>query len=211
MVNNFAADLRYFRREPEAHRPLAERTVALSIEHSFPLWLAGAKSSLGWSLIERGEQTVGLSEIHQSLTLTRATGSLLNRPFILAELAAAHLRGGTIAAGLDAVAEALALTATNLDRYWEPELHRLQGELLLALREPRVEAATACFGRALELARAQDALALELRAALSQARLWHAQQRTSAARELLGGVYGRFREGFTSPDLVDAKRELDAW
>ncbi|MGH7790171.1 MAG: AAA family ATPase, partial [Candidatus Binatia bacterium] len=145
MVTNFASDLRYFRREPEPQRALAERTVALSVEHSFPLWLGGAKSSTGWALVERGEIAEGVGEINRSLALTRATGSLLNRPFILAKLATAHLRTGSLTLGLEAADAGLALTATNLDRYWEPELRRIKGELLLAGGESHAAQAEAAF------------------------------------------------------------------
>ena len=89
------------------------------------------------------------------------------------------------------------------------ELFRTKGELLLLERVPSaVATAEACFQQALDVARRQDALSWELRAATSLARLWHGQRRVSQARKLLGPVYRRFTEGFGTADLVAAKALL---
>ena len=82
--------------------------------------------------------------------------------------------------------------------------------MLLAVAVPREQDAEASFGEALALARNQSSQSLELRAARSLARLWRRHGRLSAARELLLNVYGRFREGFDTADLRNARRELDA-
>jgi predicted ATPase len=95
------------------------------------------------------------------------------------------------------------------DAHWEPEIHRLMGDLLLR-RNPGVpDRAEACYRRALERARSQQAKSWELRAATSLARLWRDQGRPAAARELLAPVYGWFTEGFGTADLKDAKALLD--
>ena len=89
------------------------------------------------------------------------------------------------------------------------ELLRTKGELLLLGRVPTaVETAEQCFQQALDVARRQDALAWELRAAMSLARLWRGQQRAGQARKLLSPVYHRFTEGFETADLVAAKALL---
>ncbi len=94
-------------------------------------------------------------------------------------------------------------------RWFEAELHRLKGELLLALPEPNPAEAETCFRRAVEVAREQNAKAWELRAATGLARLWHDQGKPVEARDLLAAVYGGFTEGFDTPDLKDAKALLD--
>jgi predicted ATPase len=94
-------------------------------------------------------------------------------------------------------------------RWYLAELLRRKGELLLLGPGPTaVAAAETCFHQALDVARHQGALALELRAAMSLARLWRGQQRASEARKLLAAVYRRFREGFGTADLVEAKALL---
>ena len=94
-------------------------------------------------------------------------------------------------------------------RWIEAELHRLRGELQLALPKPDQSDAEACFGRALAVAREQQAKFWELRAATSLARLWRDQGKRAEARDLLAPVYGWFTEGFDTPDLKDAKALLD--
>ena len=79
------------------------------------------------------------------------------------------------------------------------------------LRQPGTSPAEAeaCFQQALDVARRQEAKALELRAATSLARLWQHQGKRAAARELLTPIYGWFTEGFDTADLQEAKALLD--
>jgi len=123
-------------------------------------------------------------------------------------LAEAYGQAGQPEVGLRVLAEALTLVATTEGQCWEAELHRLQGELLLHLPSPDVPQAEAAFLRALDVARRQQAKALELRAALSLARLWQAQGQRAAARQLLAEIYGWFTEGFDTPDVQEAKAVL---
>ena len=96
------------------------------------------------------------------------------------------------------------------ERGWGAELHRLQGELLLAQAGERqqVQEAEACFHQALDMARHQQAKSLELRAAMSLSRLWQQQGKRAEARELLAPIYGWFTEGFDTADLQEAKAVL---
>ena len=102
------------------------------------------------------------------------------------------------------------------ERYYEAELHRQRGELLLlraakshptqgSLEQAEAEA---CFQHALDVARQQQAKSLELRAAMSLARLWQRQGKQAEARELLAPIYGWFTEGFDTADLQEAKALL---
>jgi predicted ATPase len=111
--------------------------------------------------------------------------------------------------GLQALAEAHSLMEQREERYWEAEIHRLRGVLLLRQPEtPQVEA-EACLQQALTVARRQQAKSLELRAALSLARLWQQQGKRAAAYELLAPIYGWFTEGFDTADLQEAKTLLE--
>ena len=87
-------------------------------------------------------------------------------------------------------------------------MHRLLGELHLAECNDEA-AAEECFNTAIATAHRQQSRAWELRATTSLARLWQGQRRGDAARETLAGIYGTYTEGFTTPDLVDAKALLD--
>jgi predicted ATPase len=99
---------------------------------------------------------------------------------------------------------------TEEDRvaFYAPELHRLEGDLLLRRSEPDSHAAERCFRRAIELARARAEKSLELRAATSLARLLAARGRRGDARNILAPVYGWFTEGFDTADLRDANALL---
>ena len=87
-------------------------------------------------------------------------------------------------------------------------MHRLKGELLLQ-RTSLTEEVEACFQQALDIARRQQAKSLELRAAMSLARLWQRQGKRAAARELLAPIYGWFTEGFDTADLQEARALLE--
>ena len=87
------------------------------------------------------------------------------------------------------------------------ELNRQRGQLLQ--RQGHTEAAEELYGKALSIAREQDAKLWELRAAVSLARLRRAQGRCAEARDLLAPIYGWFTEGFGTPDLREAKALLD--
>jgi len=130
------------------------------------------------------------------------------RSYWLAALAEAYGQAGQPEAGLTVLTDAFTLVAATEVRWWEAEMYRLQGALLLQLPLPDVAQAQACFQQALEVARRQQAKALELRAALSLARLWQGQGKRAAACQLLAEIYGWFTEGFDTADLQEAKALL---
>ena len=108
------------------------------------------------------------------------------------------------------LAEALVHVEHTGERYYEAEIHRLKGELLLQQNSDNQAEAETCFHHALEIARNQQAKSFELRAATSLAHLWQEQGKRQEAHDLLAPVYGWFTEGFDTADLQDAKALLDA-
>jgi predicted ATPase len=119
----------------------------------------------------------------------------------------AHL--GHVEDGLQALAEAHTLVEQHEERYWEAEVHRLRGVLLLRQSGTPQAEAEAWLQQALDVARRQEAKSLELRAAMSLARLWQQQGKRAKARELLAPIYGWFTEGFDTADLQEAKALLE--
>jgi adenylate cyclase len=95
------------------------------------------------------------------------------------------------------------------ERFWEAELYRLQGELLLQQATGSGDETETCFRQALDVARHQQAKSLELRAAISLSRLWQRQGKRAEARQLLAEIYAWFTEGFDTADLQQAKRLLE--
>jgi predicted ATPase len=151
-----------------------------------------------------------MTQIRRGLAALRATGAALRLPYYLALLAEACGQTGQATEGLALLAEAVALVDTTGERWWEAELHRLRGELLLLLSVDNHAEAEECLHQALTVARRQQAKALELRAAMSLSRLWQQQGKRVEAQQLLAEIYGWFTEGFDTPDLQEAKLLLDA-
>ena len=139
-------------------------------------------------------------------------------PTYLGLLAEVYEKVDRVDEGLAVVAEALALAEETGAHYWDAELERLRGTLLLGRATARLGrkrgGSTAndpepCFQRAIEIARRQQAKSLELRAATSLARLWQGQGRTAEARSLLSEVYSWFSEGHETPDAREARSVLE--
>ena len=128
-------------------------------------------------------------------------------PYGLAFLAQGLVRHGDQAAALAALCEGLALADVTGEHFWDAELHRLTGIVLLAGN--KLDEGGASLQRAIHIAQAQQAKSLELRATTSLARLWRDQGMRDEARDLLAPVYGWFTEGFDTLDLKEAKALLD--
>jgi predicted ATPase len=188
---------------------MTEELVHLAREQDFPYWLAMATILRGWALFAAGEIERGIAEMAHGLTAFRATGAQLWMPYFLGLLADGHGKVGEQAEGLRVLSKALDRVGPTGERWFEAELHRRKGEVLLCLPEQDAEAVEACFRRAIAVAQEQQAKLWELRAATSLARLWRDQGRRAEAYELLAPVYGWFTEGFTTTDLKDAKTLLD--
>jgi predicted ATPase len=203
-----AALVSQFRRDVPAAYEHAEAAVALSTAQGFPYWAALGTIVRGWALAMQGQGEEGIAQVHQGIAAWRSTGAALFAPYYwtLRADVAAHL--GHTADGLQALAEAHTLVEQHEERYWEAEIHRLRGVLLLRQPEtPQAEAET-WLQRALNVARRQEAKSLELRAAMSLARLWQQQGKGDEAYELLAPIYGWFIEGFDTADLQEAKALL---
>jgi predicted ATPase len=111
-------------------------------------------------------------------------------------------------AGLEVLSDAFDVVEAREHRMWEAELHRIKGELLL-MQGVAASEVEACYDKALEVARRQEAKSFELRAAMSLSRLWQQQGKREQAHALLGEVYSWFTEGFDTRDLQEAKALLE--
>jgi class 3 adenylate cyclase/predicted ATPase/DNA-binding winged helix-turn-helix (wHTH) protein len=208
---DFATMLHQSRREPQATHERAEALLALATEQGFAQHVALATIMRGWALAAQGHGADGTAQMRQGLTAHQATGTEQRRPYYLALLAEAYGSIGQPAEGLSLLAEALATVDRTGERWWGAELHRLQGELLLAqagARHQRQEA-EACLHQALDVARRQQAKSWELRAAMSLGRLWRQQGKRTEAHQMLAEVYDWFTEGFDTADLQQARALLD--
>jgi predicted ATPase len=163
----------------------------------------------GWAIARSGDADEGLKTMRVGLDASAASGSTIMRPYLLGLLGDALASDGQVDEGLRAIDNAVALVETNDERYFEAELYRLRGDLLLRTAQPSPVAAEKAFRRALEVARSQDAKSLELRAAVSAARLLASQKRASEGCTLVSEVYASFTEGLDTRDLLEARRMIE--
>jgi len=205
-----AATVYQLRRDVPAAYEHAEAAVALATEQGFTQWVALGTILRGWALALQGQGQAGMAQVRQGIAAWLTTGAALLAPWFCTLLAEASDYLGHPEDGLQALTEAHTLVEQHEERFWEAEVCRLRGVLLLRQPgTPQAEAET-WLQRALDVARRQEAKSLELRAAMSLARLWHQQGRHTEARDLLEPIYGWFTEGFDTADLQEARALLEA-
>jgi predicted ATPase len=204
----FAAILHQFRRDRQTAQECADAAITLATDQGFPYFLAWGIILQGWALTEQG-QGEGIARIRQGLAVYQATGAQSFRPYHLALLAERFRAAEQTDEELVAVAEALTWVDKNNEYFYEAELYRLKGELLLKRDDSNIAEAQSCFDRAIEIARNQSAKTFQLRATMSLARLLAKQGQRVEARTMLADIYDWFTEGFDTADLKDAKALLD--
>ena len=206
-----AAKVHQLRREAEATAEYAQTLLSLAEEQAFPVWIAAGMVLAGWAETQRGQRDAGLARIRQGIAAFLANGAAMMHPHFLCLLAEALDAGAQVAEGLDVLARALSIVEETGERYYESELHRLRGELLLKQndRVDRTDEAQTCFQNAMTVARRQQARSLELRASVSAARLAQRQDqgihKLANARSILEPICGLFTEGFETADWRAAK------
>ena len=199
-----------FRREVQAAQERAEAAIALCRQSrgSRTSWPWGTILR-GWALAEQGQGEEGMAQIARAgrraghggeLGMVVFSGPAGRGVWKSGAGRRGAARRGRGAGGVDNTGE----------RFYEAELYRLKGELLLQQCRPaRAPQAEACFHQALAVARRQQAKSLELRAAMSLSRLWQQQGKRAEAHELLAAIYGWFTEGFDTADLQEARALLE--
>jgi predicted ATPase len=204
----FAAFVSQFRRDVPAVHAHAEATVALSTEQGFTQWAVQGTILRGWGLATQGQGEEEIAQVRQGIAAYRATGAAVFVPYFYTWLADVSAYLSHVEDGLQALAEAHTLVEQHEERWWEAEIARLRGVLLLRQPVPSPEEAETWLQQALDVARRQEAKSLELRAAMSLSRLWQQQGKCVEAYELLAPVYSWFTEGFDTADLQEAKALL---
>lgn len=202
------------RRDVGALEERGKEVAKLGEEKGFLFIVGVGRFKLGWVAARQGRVEEGLAKLHQALELYRATGVRFTLTDLLGSLAEAYGMAGEIEKGLEFMSQALAEVERGGERYYEAELFRLKGELLLrksgANDRPALEKeAEACFQQSLAVARRQMAKSFELRTAVSLGRLLKKQGRGSEAKKLLESIYSWFTEGFDTPDLKEAKSFIE--
>jgi tetratricopeptide (TPR) repeat protein len=139
---------------------LGSESIAFSLEHGFGGWIPSSTYSRGWSIAEQGRPEEGIAFMREGLAITHAVGADIGRTEKLCRLAEACMKADRPDDALSAAKEALAAADQQEERYYEPDIHRVKGELLLRQDYSNIRQAEDCFRRAIEIARQQSGKSL---------------------------------------------------
>ena len=195
--------------EPKLALEIAGAAINTAEDVGFLYVLRHARVVKGWALTELGRAEEGVGQIREETDALSANREELWLTLSLATLADACLRAGRIEHGLKAIGDALDLVRRSGECFWEAEINRLRGELLLGQSPSDPALARASVEHAIKKARQQGAKSLELRATTSLARMLMSTDRRDEARAMLDDIYNWFTEGFDTADLKDAKALLE--
>jgi DNA-binding SARP family transcriptional activator/predicted ATPase len=204
LVSAYLAMLQQLRAEEAVAREHAEQALALASTFQAPYYRAWAAILVSYALALEQPNEERIGRLRGSIAEFKASSARLRLPYYLSLLAHVCGKAGRAKEGLASIDEALAEARTHNERWWDAELHRLRGELLL-MHGADASDVEAAMLRAFSIARSQQARSLELRATMSLARLWITQHRSDDARRRLRDVYSWFTEGFETPDLQAAR------
>ena len=197
----FASVIHRVRAEPSRVEALASRGLELAEEKGLPVWVDLSRMMLGWARCQHDAHAIEM--IQNALEALSVLGTGVSSQFQLTVMGDALTLNGRHQEALACLADALGVSSQST--FWSAETQRLYGEALLAAQPDSETDAECCFRDALEFARDQEALSLELRAASSLARLLSRRGEKAEARTLLTSVYERFDEGKDTADLLAAK------
>jgi class 3 adenylate cyclase/predicted ATPase len=205
----FKASLEVLQGDAEGTLRDATRVIELSREHGIAHFLALGTPYFSWARARLGNRETGSEELRENIAVTTASGIKYWVPFFHGMLAEVEAERQDVEYALTRIDDALALAQQTGEHWTDAFLHRICGEILLKRDPANTAPAEEAFRTAVAIAQQQKARTLELRAAVSLARLWRDQGKTQQARELLAPVYGWFTEGFDTRDLMEAKALLD--
>ncbi len=193
----------------------AETCIAHCNEHDIAQERAWATAWDGNAIAAQGATERGISMLRDTIALLQEMGAKCAFTEFHAMLAQWLGEAGKTEEALATLTEAIQISPRMGESYFNAEIQRIRGELLLKTDAVGREAeAEACYHQAIGIARQQSAKSWELRAATSLARLWQRQRKTAEARQMLAEIYGWFTEGFDTADLKEAQAllaELDHW
>jgi len=175
----------------------------------FSLWIAFGKVQIANASFISNASEVALAELIDNLNSIENLGVHINTPYYMTFLAKAYHQIGKVDEGLSILDKAQTSVDKRDERWWEPEIYRLRGELILLKPDENTNIVRDCFRKAISISRKQSSRSLELRAAMSIARLSQRNNDQPDGAQILGDCYARFSEGFDTTDLRQAKTLLE--
>jgi predicted ATPase len=190
-------------------RDRAEAAEALCQDHGIPYWSAWGPILRGWALAREGRNEEGIRLQQEGLASYNSTGARLVRTYFLTLLVESYRESGRTEEALAVIEEGLTTGERTGERWFEAELHRLKGDILLESAPDQWSAAQECLNKALDTARSQSAKSLELRAAMSLFKLYRNRGALQQGRQILLGIYEQLTEGIHCADVRDAQSLLE--
>jgi predicted ATPase len=209
-VLTFAARLGLFRRNPEAVTTYSQALADIASRYDLALWAASAVFFQGWAKWSDSAEESSLAEMRRGLAIYREQGMVYLMPSLEAALAEAEASAGETDAGLRRLDDALAELEATDSRWYEAEMHRFRGEILLQRDPADTAAAEQSLQAAIAIAQSQKARSFELRAALSLAKLYRAGNREADAHAVLAPAVEGFPPTQQFPELTEAQTLLSA-
>jgi len=208
---NIAALLGLVRGNPEAVATYSQALADIASRYDLPaLWAGWAVFLQGWAKWSDRAEELGLAEMRRGLAVNREQGFDWLLPSLEASLAEAEASAGEIDAGLQRLDDAFAELGRTEQRWYEAEMHRIHGEILLKRDPADTAAAEQSLQAAIGVAQSQKARSFELRAALSLAQLYRAANRDTDARAVLAPAIESFPPTQQFPELAEAQTLLSA-
>jgi predicted ATPase len=210
LVLAFAALLGLLRRNPEAVATHSQALADVLSRYDLPaLWAGAAVFYQGWAKWSDGAEASRLAEMRRGLAIYREQRNWL-LPSLEAALAEAEASAGETDAGLRRLDDALVELEETENRWYEAEMHRIRGGILLKRNPADTAAAEQSLQAAIAIAQSQKARSFELRAALSLAKLYRAANRDADAHAVLAPAVEGFPPTRQFPELAEAQTLLAA-
>ncbi|MCK1500331.1 winged helix-turn-helix domain-containing protein [Bradyrhizobium sp. 188] len=178
-------------------------------KYSLQPFRAVAVGLRGRYLVRVGQTEDGLCHLRDSLEKLRILRYEMLVTDFVSELAVGLAKQNERAEALALIDDSIATQIGSRRPLHLPALFLAKGSVLVCGESQQRDLAGECFGEAMTLAAQQSALSFELRAGIELARLWIDRGQIRKAHDLIGAIYGRFTEGFETPDLVLARRILE--
>ncbi len=202
----YTAWLYAYLRDYETAEQHAARAIKNCEMHTFSMYLGLSRVIYGWAQTMRGGYKQGETDIKEGLNLIRGPNADVCESCFLLFFAEHSLFLGEFKRGLSIIKEARDIASERFsERFAEPERTRIEAELRAGENQ---EVAEQGLLKAMDLARKQESLSLELRVALSLCRLLRETNRDGEGMRILNDVFERFTEGFKTSDLRAARSEL---
>ena len=213
LAQSFAAWTYQFCGNSDETKKLSQSALKLSNKQGFQFWVGWAKILQAWALTEDNQPKNTCNDMEQGLQEWQMTGSELGQTYFLTLLAQTNAANAEVEKSLDLLNHAQTFADNCVEKFWQAEIYRTKGELMMLSTSHSEKQAESCFINACEIAREQSSKSLELRAAMSLTRLYAKQQDTTQltqAYKKLDSIYNSFSEGFDTSDLLEAKTLLES-